>query len=438
MDAEALVAAIGSALRIAPTRHTADQMARLVKIMKERGPSQQDPDLFDIGYQLHLFTRRFGSTDAEATTYYKCLWAAPGMPEFLLTTPLTSNYRAHIFEINARLAMAPEMPAHLPAPICAIVASYVHVDLAGFVPTGHGDPLITVAERNALREKECEYGYDETSAAQTCYLLFNLLYRSANTESCIPMRYAPATSKADGGAPFRDAPPALVARERAVQLWLDVHVHEDCGDALAPGRNFMHRVLSEPGALSRYLERGLVEVCLEEMAYDNEYYMHEDEMRRCSEMLVAVSDAQWRALSIATAGTAVAVLLCKLDIFDRGQDSKTHALCCRILGAILTPMSRLDEVCAWLDQRKRAWRYEAVAQAHYLLDEVRAHPTNALRIPTLLLRWENLEWGGKDGIKQDVFRRILPANEFGEMSETQDRIAKYWEEEKRKKEEKKK
>jgi hypothetical protein len=72
------------------------------------------------------------------------------------------------------------------------------------------------------------------------------------------------------------------------------------------------------------------------------------------------------------------------------------------------------------------------------LDEARAHPTYALRIPTLLLRWEKLEWGGKDGIQQDVFRRILPANDFGEMSETQDRMAKYWEEEKRKKEEKKK
>jgi hypothetical protein len=250
--------------------------------------------------------------------YYQRLWAAPGMLEFLLNTPLTSNYRTHIFEINARLAMAPEMPAQLPAPICAIIASYVHVDLAGFVPIGHGDPLITVAERNALREKECEYGYEETSAAQSCYLLFNLLYRSANTESCIPMRDAPATSKQDGGAPLRDAPFALVARERAVQLCLDVHVHEDCGEALGPGRNFMHRVLSEPGALSRCLERGLVEVCSEEMAYDNEYYMNRDKMRRCSEMLVAVS--------IATAGTAVAVILCKLDIFDRERDSnKNHA-----------------------------------------------------------------------------------------------------------------
>jgi hypothetical protein len=348
IDAKALVAAIGSALRITPTRHTADQMTGLLKIMKERGLSLQDPDLFDIGYQLHGFTRRFGSTDAEATMYYKCLSAAPGMPEFLLTTPLTGKYRTHIFEINERLAMAPEMPAQLPAPICAIIASYVHVDLAGFVPIGHGDPLITATERNTLREKECEYGYEETSAAQICYLLFNLLYRSANTESCIPMRYAPATSNADGGTPFRDAPFALVARERAVQLSLDVHVHE----ALAPGRNFVHRVLSEPGALSRYLERGLVEVCLEEMAYDNEYYMNKDKMRRCSEMLVAVSDAQWGALSIATAGTAVTVLLCKLDIFDRGRDSKTHALCCRILGAILTRCHAWRRcVCG-----KRAWR----------------------------------------------------------------------------------
>jgi hypothetical protein len=393
-------------------------MSGLVKIMKEQGPSLQDPDMYDIGYQLHLFTRRFGATDAEATMYYQRLWAAPGMPEFLLNTPFTSNYRALIFEINARLAMAPEMPAQLPAPICAIIASYVHVDLAGFVPIGHDDPLITAAERNALREKERAYGYEETSAAQTCYLLFNLLYRSANTESCIPMRDAPATSKQDGGAPVREAPFALVARDRAVQLWMDVHVHEDCGEALGPGRNFMNRVLSEPGALSRALERVLVEVCLEEMAYDNEYYMNKEKMRRCSEMLVAVSDAQRGALSIATAGTALAVILCKLDIFDRERDSKTHALCCRILGATLTPMSRLEEVCAWLDQRKRSWRYEEVAQAHYLLDEARAHPSYALRIPTLLLRWEKLEWGGKDGIKQDFFRRILPANEFGEMSET--------------------
>ena len=64
------------------------------KEAKEARKSLGD-DLNDIGLELHTMARIFMPSEEELKSYYNYFWAAPGMPEFLLGTELSTS-RKHV------------------------------------------------------------------------------------------------------------------------------------------------------------------------------------------------------------------------------------------------------------------------------------------------------------------------------------------------------
>jgi hypothetical protein len=212
LDIEECLAHVRMALAGHATKDTTEIFKRVRHLMEEKDTG--NIELGDIGLELHTMTRLVNVPEEEVVQRYARLWAVPGMPEYLLTEPMTSRARRELAAKKAR-----------------------------------GQPITKKDRRNKAVDR---------SAYEFAYLIFNVFIRTAIAD----IRPTHVSTN-DGFGRLRSSPLAKVAADRALELWLDSHVQKDCADALAPAPSFVYTLLeSKVYQVSALFERGLGLSCV--------------------------------------------------------------------------------------------------------------------------------------------------------------------------------
>jgi hypothetical protein len=173
---------------------------RRIRLLMEQQPDSSN----DAGFQLHTMARGFMS-DEQALPYYKTLWGAPGMTQFLMTESLYST------TVAARRTKYPDG---------------VPDELRG----------LSEEEKEEVHEWQTQ---EDISAYNFAFLLFNILVHTAISSSPSMSGSRDGLGNVRGYGVLNPNLAGLVslamaAGKRALALWLDSDVRSSCGDALAP------------------------------------------------------------------------------------------------------------------------------------------------------------------------------------------------------------
>jgi hypothetical protein len=223
------------------------------------------------------------------------LWAVPGMPEYLLTEPLTSYSRRNID--------------------------------------------VKLARGETITKKDRKRRWADKTAYEFAYLLFNILVRTAVGHVQPSMM-----STNDGYGRLRQTPVAKAATERALELWFDRFVMKDCGDALAPGASFAYTVITtNMSRCHELLEKGLGLACISQVRSGLSPSIP-------AKVLKEIPLREWTQISEPCALD----MLCSLYIIlgERegysdfgGKELDLKPVFFKIMGAILSPSTRRVQLC---------------------------------------------------------------------------------------------
>eukprot|EP01083_Nonionella_stella_P286011 973442_1 len=169
----------------------------------------------DIGLELHALTRIYGATKALWLSYINVLWSCYGMPEFLLNTPMIRRKR---YDLYQEYGFPPD-----------------YTQLSSELQT-QWDSFYEFREENVNTN---------SGIHQLAFFIANMLGNTILNEGCIRAIRAPASSvwvfhrdrtqfQSLQAVRMRD----LVCK-RLVEIWSDIHVSDDCGDALGSISNVM-------------------------------------------------------------------------------------------------------------------------------------------------------------------------------------------------------
>ena len=242
-----------------------------------------DPD--DVGMELHTMARVFMPCEEELQSYYNYFWAAPGMPEFLLGTELSTSRK------------------HVPG------------EFRGRDEWGHHPEDYDMDE--GFREGASMAGY------QFAFFHFNFLARSIIMEGSRGMNMSDVNSCV---APLRkDAPYFKAAAHRLGILYLSSC--RTCGDSLCAGPGAMLMLCAaEPELRRKFLSLGLGRAALHEV-------QTAASRQTALQLLESVPLSEWQQLPIQEAALLAGNLVECLQGGEEEEDNVRAAQ--KVLNALL-------------------------------------------------------------------------------------------------------
>eukprot|EP01006_Ploeotia_vitrea_P006888 TRINITY_DN15159_c0_g1_i1.p1 TRINITY_DN15159_c0_g1~~TRINITY_DN15159_c0_g1_i1.p1 ORF type:complete len:417 (+),score=25.64 TRINITY_DN15159_c0_g1_i1:36-1286(+) len=235
-------------------------VAHLLAIRSQIFADEQPSEIDEWGFELHTLTRVYLNSEAEANTYYRLLWAVPGMPELLLN-----------------------------------------------------DPVVPDSMRRAKEDDDSDYDCDHKAPYNWSFLLFNLLCRTVTLDSVQGMSNM-ACSIGGGQSGFRVSPMFDVALDRV--LWLYANCFEFCGDALNAGPGVVLQLSKQEHRMPQLLEAGALK------AIAGDILQHGASRETAKEALksIASQPAALRAMSVGRSTEALSYILSEVDCIDKTED----------------------------------------------------------------------------------------------------------------------
>ena len=276
-----------------PTSETASLLTRMRSLLiaaytgKEKKSARRslghDPD--DVGMELHTMARIFLPCEEELQSYYNYFWTAPGMPEFLLGTELSTSKK------------------HVPG------------EFRGRDEWGHHP-----------EDYDMDDGFGEGASMagyQFAFFHFNFLARSIIMEGSRGMNMSDVNSCV---APLRkDAPYFKAAAHRLGILYLSSC--RTCGDSLCAGPGAMLMLCAaEPELRRKFLNLGLGRAALHEV-------QTAASRRTALQLLESVPLSEWQQLPIQEAALLAGDLVECLQCGEEEEDSVRAAQ--KVLNALL-------------------------------------------------------------------------------------------------------
>jgi hypothetical protein len=279
-------------------------LMKRVKYALENPRDFPDMDMGDAGHTgmaLHMMTRRFPPNNAFGTKYYRTLWAAPGMTDFLLNETLISR------TLQAEMEKYPE---------------------------GFDIDKVCEADQDELQG----WGrHPDLSTSEFSYLIFNLLVKT------VVAGKPSHASINDGDGEIRSGMDSLVlaAAQRTMDLFINRFVRKSCGDIqLAAAPSFVNTVVAAKFAPDKVLEKiefnkmKLFSACLDEFADDVSalHYVCTFLEKTFPKYLMSsegLPDANDREIFF-----LVVRLLCRIDV-DNGERDRAERIVCFYLRAVL-------------------------------------------------------------------------------------------------------
>eukprot|EP00928_Gymnodinium_smaydae_P082678 TRINITY_DN65984_c0_g1_i1.p1 TRINITY_DN65984_c0_g1~~TRINITY_DN65984_c0_g1_i1.p1 ORF type:complete len:661 (+),score=98.18 TRINITY_DN65984_c0_g1_i1:69-1985(+) len=242
-----------------PSPHTALLLARIRELLilryeggrKEKKLLGVDPD--DVGMELHTMARVFFPSEAHCVQYYSMFWAAPGMPEFLLGTPLVTGVKQ-------------------------VPNEYTGKDKFG----------ISLEDRASMSVDDDIFSTPTLAGYQYAFFHFNFLVRSITKEASSGPSICSVNS---GQSALRRELPCFQAAARRLGV-LYVTSCETCGDSLASGPGAMLMLCAgEPSLRREFLAIGLGRAALHEA-------QTAASKRTAKKLLKSIPSSDWHALPV--------------------------------------------------------------------------------------------------------------------------------------------
>mmetsp|Transcript_35623 Transcript_35623/g.83321 ORF Transcript_35623/g.83321 Transcript_35623/m.83321 type:complete len:573 (+) Transcript_35623:73-1791(+) len=232
---------------------------------------RMDPN--EVGMEIHTMARIF-APEEHCMLYYSQFWAAPGMPEFLLNTPLS----------QAAVAQGDE----------------------------DGDSSTLKYQGRDLRGRSAEESED-MAGYQFGFFHFTFMVNSICKEgSSMGSKFSSVNA---GCSPLRRDLPAFEAAARRTGL-LYVSSVEKCGDALAVGPGcLLVLCASEPAMRKEFLEAGLARAILNDLRTGAS-------KRKAKELLASIPLSDFHELSVEQAAFLAADFVEALADNDLGDEEE--------------------------------------------------------------------------------------------------------------------